>query len=220
MNQFKRELHQELQSISLSDEKKQSIAMKAKASMHRSKRQIHWQYRFVLTAFTILSLSFGYMLLTQNDSGGKSQGVAPIEPITTNESIWGHDFLKVILLIGFFVILRTIIKKRLQKKGQGLPVCLACSEEWTFREASKQSWKNGEVTCPYCAHKQYRTKKSSRKMVLLNIPIIFMVMVSNLFDLGLLGIVIYLFCAVYFIFSLNPYFMELQEKDPFNETLY
>lgn len=218
MNQFKKALNYELQSISLSEEKKQLIAKKASAKMQRQKRHIHWQYRFVLTAFTLLLLSFGYLLWQQGGTVDQSQGAAPVEPETTiSWTFLSHDLVKVVLLIILFVTLRLIIKRRLDKRGKGLPVCLECGEEWTFREASKQSWKNGEVTCPNCAHKQYRTKKSALKMNLLNIPLIFMFIAMQLFDNFLLGIVFYLPCAAYLMFSLIPYFMDFQETDPMNE---
>lgn len=218
MNQFKKDLHRELEGMSLSEDKKQFIAMTAKAKNNRQQGRIHWQYRLILTAFTMLSLGFGYLLWQQKESVDRLQGAAPTEPITTmNWSILNHDLLKTFLLISFFVILRIVIKKRRQRSGKGLPVCLECSEEWTFREATRQSWKNGEVTCPNCAHKQYRTKKSALKMNLLNIPIPFMIIAMQLFDNFLLGLIVYLFCTTYFMLSLNPYFMEFQETDPVNE---
>ena len=113
-----------------------------------------------------------------------------------------------------------IIKRRLQKNDNGLPVCVECGEEWSFREALKQCMKNSNITCPNCSHKQYRTKKSSLKANLLNIPIPFMIIIIQLFDNALLGVVVYLACAAYLVLSLNPYFMELQEKDPMNEPLW
>lgn len=222
MNQFKKDLNHELQTVVLSQEKKQLIATKAKVEVkkHSPKKRINWQYRFVLTAFTFLSLGFGYLLLQQGGSVDGLQGAAPIEPETTiNWSMLNNDFLKIIIFIVFFVVLRTVIKKRIQKNGKGLPVCVKCGEEWSFRDALKQCMKNGNITCPNCSHKQYRTKKSSLKVNLLNIPIPFMVVVPHLFDNYLLGIAAYLSCAAYLLFSLNPYFMELQEKDSINEFL-
>ena len=205
----------------LSQEKKQQIAMKAKNKKHSQKKHVHWQYRFVLTAFMVLSLSFGYLLWQQGEFTGRLQGAAPIEPgTTTNWSMLNHDFFKIILLISFFIILRLVIKRRLQKKGKGLPVCVECGEEWSFREALKKCMKNSNITCPYCGHKQYRTKKSALKANLLNIPIPFLIIIIQLFDNPLLGVVVYLSCAAYLVLSLNPYFVELQEKDPINESLY
>lgn len=218
MNQFKKDLHHELQAISLSEEKKQFIAMKAKAKTNQQQRRTHWQYGFVLTAFTFLSFGFGYLLWQQRESADRLQGATPTEPITTmNWSMLNHDLLKILLLISFFVILRTVIKRRRGRSGKGLPVCLECSEEWTFREALKQSMKNNNITCPYCSHKQYRTKKSALKMNLLNTPIPFMIIAIQLFDNFLLGMVVYLSCTAYLMLSLNPYFMEFQETDPINE---
>ncbi|QUW20757.1 hypothetical protein JSQ81_13115 [Sporosarcina sp. Marseille-Q4063] len=220
MNQFKRDLNRELQVISLSQELKQQIATKAKAEKYSQKKRVHWQYRFVLTAFMILSLSLGYLLWQQGRSVGRLQGAAPIEiGTTTNWSMLNHDFFKIILLISFFIILRLVIKRLLQKSGKGLPVCVECGEEWHFREALKQCMKNSNIICPYCGHKQYRTKKSSLKANLLNIPIPCLIIIIQLFDNTLLGVVVYLSCAAYLVLSLNPYFMELQEKDPINEFL-
>lgn len=224
MNQFKRDLNYELRTVSLSEEKKQQIAAKVKAKKSSRKWRINWQYGFVLTAFTILSLSFGYLLLQQGESAGKLQGAAPIEPRAT--PIWlmlNNDYLKMFLFIGIFVILRTIIRKRLQRNGKGLPVCVECGEEWSFWEALKQSMKNSKVTCPHCSHKQYRTKKSAMNAALLNIPIPFMTLVHLLFDntlFAFFGIVVYLSCVAFFIVSLIPYLVDLQEKDPINESLY
>lgn len=222
MNQFKKDLHGELEGMSLSEEKKQFIAMKAKAKNNRQQGRSHWQYRLILTVFTMLSLGFGYILWQQKESVDRLQGAAPTEPEPTMSwSMLNHDFWKIILLISFFVMLRMVIKKRLQKKGKGLPVCVECGEEWTFREATKQSWKSSEVTCPYCTQKQYRTKKSALKGNLLNIPIFSMMFALQffVFDSFLLGLVVYLACAIYFLFSLYPYFMELQKTDPSNEFL-
>ena len=165
-------------------------------------------------------LVFGYLLWQQGGSTGRLQGAAPIEPgTTTNWSMLNHDFIKIILLISFFIVLRLVIKRRLQKNGRGLPVCVECGEEWTFRDALKQCMKNSNITCPYCGHKQYRTKRSALKANLLNIPIPFLIIIIQLFDNSLLGVVVYLSCAAYLVLSLTPYFMELQEKDPINEFL-
>lgn len=221
MNQFKKDLTQGLQSMSLSEEKKQLIAIKAQAKNHGHKRLVNWQYRFVLATFTIFALGFGYLLWKQDESTGRLQGAESIEPAPTiNWSILNHDFSKTILLISFFIILRTVIKRRRQKSGKDLPVCIECNEEWTFREALKQSMKNNNITCPYCGHKQYRTKKSALKASLLNISIPFITIVPQLFNHFLLGIVVYLSCVAYLILSLNSYFVELQENDSINETLW
>ena len=145
MNQFKKGLNRELQTMSLSEDKRQLIAKKATVKIQRQKKHTHWQYRFVLTAFTLLLLSFGYLLWQQEGTVENLQGAAPIEPITTmGWSLFNHDIVKIILWISLFIALRFIIKRRLEKRAKGLPICLGCGEEWSFRDASKQSWKNGK----------------------------------------------------------------------------
>jgi CXXC-20-CXXC protein len=221
MNLFKEDLHRELQSVSLSKEKKQLITSKVNAKLHNKKRRINWQYRFVLATFTIFAFGFSYLLWQEGGFTSKSQGAAPVEPVaTTNWQVLDNDLLKAILFISFFLILRTSIKKRLQKGGKGLPVCVKCSEEWSYRQALKQSMKNREMTCPHCGQKQYRTKKSVLKGGLLNLFIPFTVLVPHLFDHFLLGIVVYVCCSTYFMISLSPYYINLQEEDSFNDPLW
>ena len=221
MNQFKKNLNHELQSMSLSNEKKQQIATKARAKLHNQKRHINWQYRFVLTTFTIFLLGFGYLLWQQGEITGDSQGAAPIEPLpTSNWSILNHDFTKVILFISFFIVLRIVLKRRLQRSGDGLPACLKCGEEWSFQFALKKSMNNSKMTCPYCGHKQYRTRKSAQKGAMLNFFMPFIAIVPLLFDNILLGFVVYLSCTAYLILSLSSYLIELQEKDPSKEPLW
>ena len=131
VNQFKKDLNHELQAVVLSKEKKQLIATKAKVVVkkHSRKKRINWQYRFVLTAFTFLSLGFGYLLLQQGESISGLQGAAPIKAETTiNWSMLNNDLLKIIIFLIFFLVLRTIIKQRIKKSDKGLPVCVECGE--------------------------------------------------------------------------------------------
>lgn len=116
MNQFKKNLQQELQFISLFEEKKQRTAKIARASVHNQKRRIHLQYRFVLATFTIFVLGFGYLLWQVGEFTSKSQSAATLEPVST--SIWSilnNDFLKTLLSVSFFIILRTLVKRKLRK---------------------------------------------------------------------------------------------------------
>jgi len=221
MNQFKKDLNRELRSVSLSSDRKQLIAKKAKAKLHNQKKRSNWQYRFVLATFTIFSLGFGYLLWQEDDHVSKSQGAVPIESVTsTNWSMLNNDFLKGALLISITIVLRIVMKKRLQKRGKGLPVCVKCGEEWSYKEALKKSMKNGEMDCPYCDQKQYRTRKSALKGARLNFLMPFMIFVPQLFENIIPGLVAYIFCTAYLIFSLNPYYMDLQEKDVTTEPLW
>ncbi|CAM3212037.1 TIGR04104 family putative zinc finger protein [Filibacter tadaridae] len=221
MSQFKKDLLRELQPMSLSAEKKQLIATKSKAKVHNQKRRVNWQYRIVLATFTVFALGFGYLLRQQGDSANSLQGASPDEALTTiNWSILDNDILKTILFFSFFIVLRFLLKRGLRKRGKGLPVCVECGEEWSYREALKQSMKNGGTTCPYCTKKQYRTKKSVKKTAMLNFFIPFITLVPHLFTNILLGIVVYAICAAYMLFSLSPYYMELQEDDPINEPFW
>jgi CXXC-20-CXXC protein len=222
MNQFKKELNLELQSISLSKERKQLIATKAKAKLHNHKKRVNWQYRFVLAAFTMLALGFSYLLWQEGEPAGKSRGAAPIEVATSTDwsSLVDTDFFKVLFLIALFIFLRIMLKIRLQKGGKGLPVCVECSEEWSYKKALKQSMKNREMTCPYCGKEQYRTKKSSMRAGMLGLFIPFTIITPQLFDHILLGLVVSICCTAFIMISLSPYLIDLQEEDPFNDPLW
>lgn len=84
----------------------------------------------------------------------------------------------------------------------------------------KRSVKNSDMTCPHCGQVQYRTRKSARKAGMLNLFIPFIAIAPLLFNHVLLGFVVYASCVGYVAISLIPYFIDFQEKDPFNEPLW
>ena len=223
MTKFKVDLHRELQSLSLSKERKQQISTKAKTNTFRAKRQSEWKYRIVLATCTILALGFSYLLWQQKDPlpMNPSQTAASNQSDTT--TIWmelNNDFLKTIFLVSFFVLLYIYLKRRHKKRGKGLPVCVKCDEEWSYGEALKCSMKNGEIPCPKCGQKQYRTKKSSQRGGMIGALIPFMILVSQVFNNSLIGVVVYFSCLLFIYLSFSPYYVELQEEDPITEPLW
>src|SRR5690606_14674328 len=127
---------------------------------------------------------------------------------------------KTLFLIFIFIVLRYLVKSSLNKKGSGLPICLDCNEEWSFRSALKISMKNGGVICPHCFHKQFRTRKSVAKANMLNFLVPFGIIVAQVFNHPLLGFFVYTACAIGLIISISPYLIELQKDDPMNKPLY
>lgn len=218
MNRIKKDLHNELQSLSLSSEKRQYIVKKSTGNWSKKKRESNWSYRFVLTAFTILGLSFGFLLWKQEGTNNLEITTTAKEAIAI-EKLFSYDFSKTILLIGIFVFIRILIKNRINKKAHRLPICLNCGEEWSFRNALKNSMKSREVKCPQCGYEQYRTKKSLNKTSLLNFILPFGIIVAQLFNHVMLGFSVFTACALAFVISLSPYMIELQEEDPMKEFL-
>lgn len=221
MNQFKRDLQDELQSLSLSDEKKQLIAKKVKSSEIRSKRESTWSYRFVLTTFTFFMVGFSYLFLRQEDAVKETSNAAEPAGDLSNIGLWlTSDWMKGIILVGIFIGIRIIYKKHLYKKGKGLPVCIACGEEWSYRESLKMSMKNEVVTCPNCKKKQYKTRKSSAKASMLNFLPPLGILVGQLFSHILLGFLIHIVGSIWLIIVLTPFLLEFQEEDPMIKPLY
>lgn len=221
MNQFKNDLNRELRTVALSNEKKQLIAKTAKRKTRRPKKYIDWKYRFVLATFTVFALGFSYLLWQTETPINGEQGEESSEVLSSiNGSMVNNDYVKVSFIVIVFVVLRILLKRRLQKRNKGLPVCVKCGEEWSYKIALRQTFKNTILVCPYCAQKQYRTKNSIRESGVLNLYIPFMVFVPRLFDNLLLGIVIWLSCVAYLIVSISPYYVDTQEEDSTTEPLW
>ncbi|MFF2793668.1 TIGR04104 family putative zinc finger protein [Lysinibacillus xylanilyticus] len=220
MNQFKEEVLKELRDVSLSDEKKLMIAQKAR-SKTKQRRSSPWQYRVVLATFTIFVIGFSYLLSHNKNSG--SHQAASLQQESDTWSIWTflqYDLVKGILLFSFLVGIALIIKRVLIKKGYGLPVCIECGETWSEKQARKMYRKNGQIECPYCGKKQYRTKKSMQVGGILTFPIPFFVFMQFVFDNITIGIIFFIVGVLIYYRLLAPYVFDLQENDPINDPLW
>ncbi len=220
MNQFKEEVLKELRDVSLSDEKKLMIAQKAR-SKTKQRRSSPWQYRVVLATFTIFVIGFSYLLSHNKNSG--SHQAASLQQKSDTWSIWTflqYDLVKGILLFSFLVGIALIIKRVLIKKGYGLPVCIECGETWSEKQARKMYRKNGQIECPYCGKKQYRTKKSMQVGGILTFPIPFFVFMQFVFDNITIGIIFFIVGVLIYYRLLAPYVFDLQENDPINDPLW
>jgi len=220
MNQFKEEVLKELRDVSLSDEKKLMIAQKAR-SKTKQRRSSPWQYRVVLATFTIFVIGFSYLLSHNKNSG--SHQAASLQQESDTWSIWTflqYDLVKGVLLFSFLVGIALIIKRVLIKKGYGLPVCIECGETWSEKQARKMYRKNGQIECPYCWKKQYRTKKSMQVGGILTFPIPFFVFMQFVFENITIGIIFFIVGVLIYYRLLAPYVFDLQENDPINDPLW
>lgn len=222
MNRFKENVLHELQHVKLSEEKKLRIAQKARAKS-KSKSSGQHQYRIVLATFTLLAIGFSALMTQKSEQQTTPMQGAAIQQESERWTIWSvleHDWVKGLLLICISVSIALIIKRILHKKGYGLPVCIACGENWSAKQVRKLYWKNGQIECPHCSKKQYRTKKSVQLSGLLNIPIPFIVFLGQVFDQFFIGILFFIASSVIFHYLLLPDIVKLQEDDPSNEPLW
>lgn len=220
MNQFKEDVLNELRDVKLTDEKKQAIAQKARSKGKR-RSSSPWQYRVVLATFTIFVIGFSY-LISQNKA--KRTGNHQAAGVQTDTwSLWTflqYDLVRGILLFSLMVGVAFIVKRVLIKKGYGLPVCIECGETWSEKQARKMYRKNGQLECPYCGKKQYRTKKSMQMGGILTFPIPLMIFMQHFFDNISIGIIFYLAGVFIYYRLLAPYVFDLQEDDPINTPLW
>lgn len=220
MNQFKEEVLKELRDVSLTDEKKQMIAQKAR-SKTKQRKSSPWQYRVVLATFTLFVIGFSYLLSHNKNSG--SHQAASLQQETNTWSIWTflqYDLVRGILIFSFMVGIAFIVKRVLIKKGYGLPVCIECGETWSENQARKMYRKNGQLECPYCGKKQYRTKKSMKMGGILAFPIPLMALMQHFIDNFSIGIIFFLAGILIYYRLLAPYVFDLQEDDPINDPLW
>jgi len=219
MNRFKEDMLKELQEVKLTTEKKQAIAQKAR---HKSiRRSSPWQYRVVLTTFTVFVISFVFLLSNKKDQQLGSQQATNIQQETW--SILGlleNDFVKGILIFSIFQLLALFLRRYLKKKKYGLPVCIQCGESWSKKQAHMLFWKNNAkpITCKHCGKKQYRTNKSMQLNGLVQLPLIQLLFLVNFnFNNILVGIAFYVLSIPVYHFILSPYIFALQENDPMKE---
>ncbi|GAB0169210.1 TIGR04104 family putative zinc finger protein [Lysinibacillus sp. CTST325] len=220
MNQFKEDVLNELQDVKLTDDKKQAIAQKAR-SKTKQRRSSPWQYRVVLATFTIFVIGFSYLLSHNKNSG--SHQAASLQQETDTWSLWTflqYDLVRGILLFSFFVGIAFIIKRVLIKKGYGLPMCIECGETWSEKHARKMYRKNGQLECPYCGKKQYRTKKSMQMGGILAFPFPFISLMHFIFNNITIGIISLVVAVLIYYRQLAPYVFDLQEDDPTNDPLW
>ena len=218
MNQFKRDLEHELETFTLSEEKKRQIVNRIHQVKTTAKRE--WTYRFALLLFLMISFGMG-ILFVQQDS--QMLEVSTTSNPLANESIFTifeSDWTKTILLLSIFIAIRFVVGKIFVRKGIKLPNCVYCEEEWTHGEALKIGFKNYEVTCPNCSYAQYKTRKSVRRTSFLYFIIPTGMLVSQLFNNVFLGYITYSFGALWLLISLIPFLSAFQKEDPTKKPLY
>lgn len=221
MNQIKKDLEKELQSVTLSDEKKHLIVKRAKASARKNTQGSIWSYRFVLAVFPLFMIGFVLLVLQQGGNVKEASNAAEFsEDLSNSNLFFASDWMKGIILIGVFIGIRLLAGKLLERKGKGLPACIECGEEWSTREARKMGMKNGVVSCPNCGKKQYKTRKSAQIVSTLNFLLPLGILISQLFSHILLGYLIHAAGSAWLIFMLTPFIIELQEEDPIIKPLY
>ena len=217
MNYMKDKLDAELHSVVLSSEKKTEMVRRIKRKSQKRQQTGKWQYRTVLTSFVLLAISFSYSSWISQDRVAQNNSASPdIEKSMSIMSILQHDAVKTAILVFLFLTLYGALRK----SNRGLPVCIHCGEVWTRKESLKFAMKNGEITCPNCQAKQFKTRRASKQLAVFHFLIPFMILVANLFSHALLGVGLYLLCVILLFINVAPYYMEVQEEDPTNEPFW
>ena len=94
-----------------------------------------------------------------------------------------------------------------------------CNHQWAWGTALRKSFTLGEgMECPECSKTQYLTKKSKKKMGILNFFIVpILILSAVLFDITIPGVLL-IAVAIFAVFMLTyPHMMELSNE---NEHMY
>lgn len=212
MNQIKKDLEKELQSIALSDEKKDIIVHKINRQKKNRNRE-NWTYRIVLSAFVLLGIGFSYLLLNENKVYITQTNVTTSQ--TSNiQSLFASDYSKSIVLILLFILLHLVMKKSFYKKQRTLPVCANCSNNLSYFQALRQGLKGNKIKCPHCQKTQYRTRQSMIKMDWLNFLLPLMTVVAYIYQNKILGLSLFLLSLMILTLYHSPYIVEFQRDAP------
>lgn len=210
MNEFKRTLAKQLGTLSLSEEKKQEIARKARHPHMSSDSKGQWGYRFVLSFATLLGI--GILLPLRNrDIVQQKENHAATEQLDIVSLLIAEDWLKFGLIMIGFILIYVGLARRQRVKHWELPHCVYCLEDWTYRQSLKQSWQGYQGKCPHCGERQYRTKKSLRSSQLMDIALLFTIIVTFAFQNGWLGAGTYLIGLTFLQSRFDPYTIAFQK---------
>lgn len=219
MDEIKNRLGEELEELTLSQEKKRNIAQLAKEKVNVRPRS-NWTYRIVLVMATILAISFSYTLIKKPIKNEELSTGATDRLIDL--SFFFHPLIQSALLIMAFIIIGFMINRRYRKAGKDLPECVYCHEQWTFKESLRRGLNGNAMTCPYCKKKQYITRESARKLNYFTLAIPFGILLT--WVPGLVNtFVMYLtfaFCLLMLMMYFTPYTIKLQKDDPLLKPLY
>ncbi|MGG0643499.1 TIGR04104 family putative zinc finger protein [Sporosarcina gallistercoris] len=215
MDSIKEQMKMELSKVAFDDKRKQELILKVKSSRKQKTHRADWLYRTVLSSFVLLTVVLVILSNHVPDPSGVTQaegkgGFSVLD-------LLAYDSVKMLIMASFFVLLYGVVKRSVRKKGREFPSCAHCGTTWNRKLAIKKSFKNEETLCPNCGAGNYQSRKSKKKTSLFQIPIPFMIIAGNVFELSILGIVAYLAFLSVFTLLVIPYYVELQLNDPVKE---
>ena len=217
MDSIKNQLNKELQSISFSEERKQEVIHSVKQTRKKKVDWYVWTYRAILSAAIVLAISL--VMVNKKGTAPKMTQAAGGRNVSWNDLL-GNDSVKILLIALTFVLFYSVLKWQIRKRAQRFPQCANCKHTWSRSASLFVSFKNQQKTCTYCGVQNYQTRKSRKKTSLFPLLVPFMIVIANVMEYSLLGIVVYLSCVTILAILLIPYYVTLQLKDPSKEPLW
>ncbi|MBD7908565.1 TIGR04104 family putative zinc finger protein [Sporosarcina gallistercoris] len=215
MDSVKEQMKMELLKIAFDDKRKQELILEVKSSRKQKPHRADWMYRAVLSSFVLLTIVLVILSNNIQDPPGVTQaegkgGFSVLD-------LLAYDSVKMLVMACLFVLVYGLVKRNVRKQGREFPCCAHCGTTWNRKLALKKSFKNEETPCPNCGAGNYQSRKSRKKTSLFQLPIPFMIVVGNVFELSILGVVAYLAFLSVFALLVIPYYVELQLNDPVKE---
>lgn len=96
-----------------------------------------------------------------------------------------------------------------------MPNCENCGQKWQWKTIVLKTLKlTNKVNCPYCGKTQYIVPKSKKQNAIFSfLPAFLIIALSNIFDLGVLGVVLLAAGLLTAALSLYPFIMKLSNED-------
>ena len=216
MDSIKDRLNKELQSIAFSEQRKEEVIQNVTSPRKKTRNARVWTARFVLAA--VFVLSFGFVLL-QRQEGAPETTQAARESGESLLNLFTYDSVKIGLMLLAFAVFYGIMKRHLRKQKREFPDCANCGVGWSRSDTMKLVGKGEKRACPHCGTKNFQTRKSRVKTSVFQLPIPFMIVIANVLNYSILGVVLYLVLVFLLIMALMPYYVKLQLDDPNQEPI-
>lgn len=95
-----------------------------------------------------------------------------------------------------------------------MPTCQNCHRNWTWKQTIKSIFTlDSAMPCPYCEKRQFQTRKSKKRLGLLNLLVLLPLLLNVFLNIPVL-ILLSLFPLLFIlIMSFNPFLMQLSNEE-------
>ncbi|WP_025785436.1 TIGR04104 family putative zinc finger protein [Sporosarcina sp. D27] len=218
MESIKDSLKRELQTIAFTEQSKIEVVHNVKKVHLKNEHALVWRYRTILTL--VILLGCGLALLNGNVIKQLSTTQIVNAGTLAFSDIFVYDWVKTILLGIAFLIAYALLKVCFKVKNTEFPMCANCGTACSRAVALKIYSRKKGSSCAQCGAVNYQTRKSLKKTLAFQMLTPFMIIIANMFDNVVLGMLVYLGFLIILSIYVIPFLVELQTDNPKDEPYW